>query len=312
MKSFLSIISITLLLFGPIHSKSTSTKKKKDEATKSDVLTEFVIAIESNDYKQIEKMIAPRELQLLKGTMPSFPQAVVRRLKALKAEHLEKDPLINLKKGKIIGLYKKFQLQSLADIKTEKIPALAVKQKGKAVDEDEEEDEEEKNMQQLKRKDVQIVFQQFITALDSEQIIQAVAFIDPDELQVFFHYQGEITLEMTERLSHLDREGSHLLELRDGKLENIHLLVPVEKTALSDALEKFVKLLQSNKWSEALNMLTTFERKFLADKEGNIKPEYIDKLKALKQEESSCFMLFHDKLSGVLEWMGLGVYGDNK
>ena len=53
-----------------------------------------------------------------------------------------------------------------------------------------------------------------------------------------------------------------------------------------------------------------FERDLLTGKDKKIKPEYKHKLAALKEEDFAVFYLFDDRLSGTLEWMGLGIYGE--
>ncbi|MFC1585248.1 hypothetical protein ACFL5V_06860 [Fibrobacterota bacterium] len=298
------VLALSVLAF-PKSEKSKTALFTPEEAA---VIRAFVAAIEADDYAKVEAMLARQERKLLQGAGKKFPFAVIRRLKAFKVKSLLRDPEIRVENGKIIGIYKKLQVHGLTELMKEK--PQDVPEEGESVEEEEDEQPESIRERETETTQVEAVFNDFMAAIDRRDFKSAVNMIDPEELNLFLGYKGQITPGMANRLSKLDRQGENLLQLRNGKLTNVYLLLSPDQLRLEKTVERFVDAVRSGNWDNALAMLTHFERNFLTGKDKTIKPEYKEKLSRLKPEEYTVFYLFDDRLSGTLEWMGLGVYGE--
>jgi hypothetical protein len=114
------------------------------------------------------------------------------------------------------------------------------------------------------------------------------------------------------RLMAFDRTQWSNLNLKDGKLERVWNFIPEAANPLENTAREFIAAIHSNHWGHALSMLSKYEREYLCDSRGVIKPIFKEALSELDDEEWDQFFLFRGKLTGALDYIGYGSYGMKK
>ncbi len=263
-------------------------------------LTSFTVAVNSKQYEKAVSYLSERERFFFLNDEGKVPVQMQKKLDALKLTTLAHSKDIYLEEGKLTGIYKKLQNLELASYTEEELNSEESCPEGPAtLDPDE-----------LERHEVKIVFQDFLKAVKSKNWKKALGYVEETDREIFFMQGPKIDPSVPDRLAKVDVNAWKYLSLKDGKLERVYLAIPQDKTPQEKAARQFIRYVKAQKWNQALAMLTKYERDFLTDSKGNIKPQYREVLKNLHEEEWEAFFLFRGQLSGTLEWMNLGVYGE--
>ncbi len=302
MRTTTLIVTMPMLLFlgGCAHLQTRSPNPNiANPAERAEVLTSFSIAITAKDFQRVLDLLAPAEKAKLISKGGQLDGDTKKQLSAIRLSTLATDPDVEVIDGKIHGIV------------PDKLPVLDLGPEPTLSDiksEDEFEDVKKTAMERDAR--LKKLWLTFTDAVKKRQFDRALALIHPSEQSFFVTHNGGLSSHAKKNLPDIV-ENLHWsqLVLHEGKLEQLWVYLPPMEPEDKIAVRRFINAIQNNQWGEALSMLSDYEREFLSDKRGHMKPQYKNRLKGLTESDWRKFFFYKGKLSGTLDWMGMGPYG---
>ena len=231
----------------------------------------------------------------------NFYDGMDERLGHLRLSTLANDSSVRVINGKISGIYEKLPMLEMGDpIKINNETSSVLPLTNIAIN-------VKKDSGQIKLK---MVWDNFTEAIYNKDFKKALDFVDEKDLHTYFiTSKGNIKAGVRVRLTTLDTAIWSNLDLKNGKLLRVWLNIPPATSLEEKTAKEFINNLNKRDWIMAMKMLTDYEREYLSNENGTMKEKFKKELQSLTSKEWDSFFLFRGKLSGALEWMGIGQYG---
>lgn len=186
-----------------------------------EVLTTFTLALSKRDFATAADMMSPADRSRLLGEDGQVMPGYQERLRALRLTTMAQNPLISIEEGRIRGLYdllpvldqgppvESMAIATGAPSGNPAIPAAP------AAGEDE-----------LDRRELRAATDAFFRSVRDQQWKKALSMVNPGERQVFLRSDGKIKAAATRRLAAIDTSSWEALDMDEGKLSGVVLIIP--------------------------------------------------------------------------------------
>jgi hypothetical protein len=280
---------------------SVNGQKATNQESRLNKLTNFSIALTANQYQKAAEILITQERDRILDGAGNLYDGMDGRLNHLRLSTLVNDSSVRVINGKISGIYEILPMLEMGPpVKKVNKPLADSSLINIAPTVDKE------NSQ----KKLKMVWDNFMAAVRNQDFEKALDFIDAEERSIFFTtHEGRIKEGTRARLADLDTAVWQNLVLKNGKLERVWLLISAPTSSQEKASKEFIKHINMGHWKKAMDMLTDYEREYLSDGRGRVKEEFKRELKNLTSKDWESFYFFRGKLSGALDWLGLGQFG---
>jgi hypothetical protein len=253
-----------------------------------DMLAKFSTAIQGHQYHQGIAMLVPEDQARMLGPDGKVPEDIKNKLDALNFKSLPTDRRIDLVNQKLKGVF-----DCLPCLDQGEATVLPKEEKAKTPTKEEGEAILEKARVTMAK--------DFIRKVRSGRFQAASDLVHPDEWKVFLDDKGKLTDLSERRLQAIEECDIDALTVKDGRLTGVVLLLdpPVSDLYLRSGV--FFDFIEANRIPEALGMILETEKKFFVDDKGKLRPDRIEKLKALNRSDWRKLYLYHNVLIGVAE-----------
>jgi hypothetical protein len=249
-----------------------------------DVLTRFSTAVQQHDYHQALAYLAPQDQARMQGADGKVPEGIKVKLDALDFKSLATDRRIDLVHGRLVGVF----------------ACLPCLDEGPAavVSKDQPKPPAPGNGEEKKRK---AMAKDFYNKAQQSRWSAVSRLVHPEEWKIFADEKGRVSDLNERRLQAIQECDLDALTLKDGRLTGIVLLLEPPVSDLYLKANVFFDLVDADRLQEAVGMLLESEKKFFVDKDGKLRPDRMEKLKAMDRGEWNRLYLYHDVLLGVAE-----------
>ncbi|MDQ3001135.1 MAG: hypothetical protein M3Y08_07730 [Fibrobacterota bacterium] len=260
---------------------------------KVDSLITFKESVAAGNYLRGVRRLVPSDRDRMLDDSGRVREDMKPRLRALRLKNLVHDPAVRLRKGRLTGVF----------------AALPVVRQGESVVMDSTfyVEEDSSGTLRVDERDAMLraATNTFFADIASGNWQFVRNGLHPATRSVFVDKQGRMKPGARKRLQAIDTTAWRALSLRDGKLTGVVLLLPPPESGLEQNSNRFFDALEKKDWESALEILVDREREFLTGPDGKLKGEFSKQLGALDREDWDSLFWYHDRLSGVLELMGV-------
>ena len=224
-----ALLTLFLALMGTACSVGSPHALKRQDRRRLDVLTSFTLDLSKRDFAAAVRIMSVSDRSRMVDRDGLVRPEYRERLLALRLSTLLNNPAIKEEQGKIGGIYEILPVLAQA-LPVEKDSAAT------GVTEDEESsltaktDTSDDGRQELRK-----ATNAFFKSVKSKNWNRALGMVYADEKKVFVKNDGQIRPGVRRRLGAIDTSSWEALELQNGKLTGIVLIIPDKPPGSNDA-----------------------------------------------------------------------------
>jgi hypothetical protein len=254
-----------------------------------DVLARFSTAVDKREYHRAIAMLVPEDQVRMLDKGGKVPEAIKVKLDALDPKSLAADRRVDLVRGRLKGIYDCLPCLDQGE------PAVVEKTVPKPLEPPA--DASPEGLEKARK----AMAKDFYQKIQTGRWQKASGLVHPDEWKVFLDADGNLSDLNERRLQAIEECDLDALTLEDGLLTGLVVLVEPPVSDLYLKAGDFFDLVESGRIDEAIAMILESEKKFFLDENGKLRPDRVEKLKALDRGEWRRLYLYHDVLLGVAE-----------
>ena len=214
-----SFPAVLALLFAACAGDSRRVAQPKHGNDRLEILTSYTLALSKRDFPTAVGMISQADRDRMLGADGQVTPEIQERLRAMRLTTLVRNPLISIEEGRIRGLYDLLPvLDQSAPMESaapgishedpESLPAAAA------------------GAEEPGRKELRAAAEAFFRSVQDQRWKKALSMVNPGERQVFLKGDGKIKPAATRRLAAIDTSSWEALDIEEGKLSGVVLIIP--------------------------------------------------------------------------------------